>query len=655
MKTKYFFFTALATIMLASCSSDGFVGSEDSPDMLQNNAIGFTSGFKAITRATEHVGADAANLLNKHFTVSGFKVSNATDQAASQVFYDYIVNWTANSAGTTESNTSDWEYVGISVAKPSALWKEGTDVKQTIKYWDFSTKYYDFIAYSTGKATPNGYTEDEKSLGDDEVRVSAIDYENKDTKAYTIGGSRVNLAKCYISDMVTVNRLDYQKEVLLSFRSLASKVRMAIYETVPGYSVKDVKFYVDDATSIATGATEKEANLFTAGSDTKDYFHTNGTFTVFFPTTGDKSDPDNNVAHVAFQPETGPMTTQRFGELEYTTAEGYEKVMDGDTEQKIWLGRTMNEASFAQNKDYTIILPNEPGTVLELRIDYTLVSTDGSNEEIHIYGAKAFVPDTYTKWQPNYAYTYIFKISDNTNGWTTNIIPEDGTDPIDPAGLYPITFDAAVIDTEDGKQSTVTTVAAPSITTYQLGHDADREDYKTGDIYVQVMKNGELVKVNNADHPVQAWIVTKEDGNENAISEATVMDALNIRAYAGDDKTTGRNGLTLTKVTTTTDITTIPSADGTGVTVAEGDAALFSPAEAGTYVFTYQDLVNEPMDIFTAVSLTTKPDDWNTEGVWYITNDESTPAKGTTFRAGTYYQKYTNRNIDWGVKVIKVE
>ena len=72
---------------------------------------------------------------------------------------------------------------------------------------------------------------------------------------------------------------------------------------------------------------------------------------------------------------------------------------------------------------------------------------------------------------PNYAYTYIFKISDNTNGWT-------GT-ASEPSGLFPITFDAVVAEATDAnaEQTTVTTVATPAITTYQQGHTSGTNEY----------------------------------------------------------------------------------------------------------------------------------------------------------------------------------
>ena len=57
------------------------------------------------------------------------------------------------------------------------------------------------------------------------------------------------LKECYISDLVTAyNRdgvSDYGKVVTFSFRSLATKIRLAFYETIPGYTVTIDKFYID--------------------------------------------------------------------------------------------------------------------------------------------------------------------------------------------------------------------------------------------------------------------------------------------------------------------------------------------------------------------------------------------------------------------------
>ena len=636
-KMKKFFYLATALVALAACTNDEFTGGDPISSRIDgNNAIVFTSMSKDATRA-DHVGADAANLLNKHFTVAGFKGAGdvtATVLGTGTVFDNYVVNWAQNTAATTESNTSDWEYVGIDAVAPSTL----AGNTQSIKYWDYSAAQYDFIAYSTGTAT--AITSGDPATG--QVVVSAVNATNAKTAAYTLKGAAADLEKCYIADMVTAYKdgsdanHKYQDEVQLVFRSLASKVRVALYETVPGYSVKDVKFYTDATTTLAAGATSTDATLFTTATADKDNFYTAGTYTVSFPTVGktNKSNSDYNKAHVAFAVDgTGKEATKTFGGLNYVAKQYREKT---GTQ---FLGRTLPTASYAgvaTDNYYQKAMPNEEGTVLELRIDYTLESIDGSGEEIKVHGATAFVPAIYAAWKSNYAYTYVFKISDNTNGWTSTV-------DSDPAGLYPITFDAVVVETEDYTQATITTVATPSITTYQKGHDVTKDEYAAGDIYVQVITDGTL----KTDLGTKGQLYTLN----RVATEAEVMDALNIQASTGTGTITGRNGLVLTEATSDATVTTVPGADGNNITVAAGSAAMFA-ATTNTYAYVYNTGTdNADTEFTTAVKLAAQPTGWPTG---YYTDEACTTA-ATTYADGTYYQKYTNLNKVYGVKVIKVQ
>jgi hypothetical protein len=647
---KIYVFMATAIVALASCTNDTLVNDVTTPKTTgEDGAIAFSTVYKGMTRA-DHIGADAAKLLNNHFTVAGFKGAGdvtKTVVATGTVFDNYVVNWAQNTAATTESNSSDWEYVGINAVAPSGI----AGNTQSIKYWDYSAAQYDFIAYSTGTAnvtTTLSTDADEaaaitRALGANQVHVTAINPKNAKTAAYKLSGKAADLEKCYIADMVTVYKSsgNYGKEVPLTFRALSSKVRIALYETVPGYSVKDVKFYTDATTTLATGASSTDATLFTTPTAAKDNFYTAGTYTVSFPTVGKSniSNSDYNKAHVSFVADaSGKVSTKTFDGLNYTGVEYKEKT---GTQ---FLGRTSALASFAgsaTNNYYQIAMPNEEGTVLQLRIDYTLESIDGSGEEIKVHGATAYVPAIYAAWKSNYAYTYIFKISDNTNGWTSTLTG-------DPKGLYPITFDAVVMETQDYTQSTITTVASPSITTYQKGHDITKNEYAAGDIYVQVIAAGTL----KTDLGTKGQLYTLS----RAATEAEVMDALNIQASTGTGTITGRNGLVLTEATSDATITTVPGADGNNITVAAGEAAKFTAA-AGTYAYVY-DATPDPApaasNYYSANALTTEPTDWSTTGVWYADPNGATAAPAT-FAAGTYYKKYTNLNKVYGVKVIKVQ
>ena len=123
------------------------------------------------------------------------------------------------------------------------------------------------------------------------------------------------------------------------------------------------------------------------------------------------------------------------------------------------------------DKGYFTVLPTPSATTaapIIIKCDYTLTADDQSGETIEVTGATAAIPAAYSKWEPNTRYTYLFKISDNTNGTTGDPNNHD-----DPAGLYPITFDAVVTEMTDKTQGTTTTVATPSITTYQEGSVVD--------------------------------------------------------------------------------------------------------------------------------------------------------------------------------------
>ena len=173
--------------------------------------------------------------------------------------------------------------------------------------------------------------------------------------------------------------------------------------------------------------------------------------------------------------------------------------------------------------------------------------------------------------------------------------------------------------------------------------------YAADDIYVQVMTNGTLN--NDLGTKGQLYTVTARTGK--TITEADVMDALNIVESTSGDATTSRNGWEITKATSDATVTAIPGADGNDITVVAGTAAKFTAA-AGTYAYVYKVSDGTASDYYTAVTLTAQPDDWSTTGL-YFTDPNGATAAPTTYADGTYYKKYTNLNNVYGVKVIKVQ
>lgn len=504
-----FFIAAASALALASCSSDDFLGEiQGNEQNGATSAINFGGDTGKITRATE-TGATAAGLLENNFVVVGFKGSK-TDAANNEnyAFDHYNVNFKDGSAFSTESNRAGWEYVNqdmnVKGTKPAASLAQGGASQQTIKYWDHSCASYDFIAFSMGK----------KDAASEYATPTHVDKDNLATAAYTLSGNVNTLSECYISDMKTVTEPNYNKtSVSMSFRHLASKVRMALFEIVPGYVISDVKFYTD-ATSTTTDNTE---GTLIGG------FNNSGTLTVYFPTTGTDhaAEKDYNKAHVRFTKsttagETGVLNFKKFGAVNYNN-----QVEGTIPAGKTYLSQNAAEPSYC-GAGYQNVLPSEgAASAITLRIDYKLTSVDGSNETINVKGATATVPAQYTEWKSGYAYTYIFKISQDTNGST------GGTS----TGLTAISFDAVVVDDEaNGLQETITTVSDNSFTTYGYKDNkvtTNGNEYVNGtDIYatVYVPAAGETAAKTVA--PQKLYTVTLESGATQTINEASVANAL---------------------------------------------------------------------------------------------------------------------------------
>ena len=382
------------------------------------------------TPQTRSVSTGMQGKLNNHFVVEGVKYA---DSKQTVVFDDYFVKYVDG------SELGVWDYVGLTNIN---------DWSQPIKYWDNNSEKYNFIAYSTGTSIAV-YNEAAK-LSDGQVFVSPIDASKMngvvDDKgkvtdgAFFLKGKTADLVKAYVADAKTVYKgNDYGKEVELSFHPLSSKVRLAFYETIPSYSVRDLKFYENDET-IAGG----EARLYT---DNTEIFSDYGKYIVYYPTTGiiNHGSADYNKPHIAFVADTNGTAENNkvFGALNYSAREAYEP--DGN-----YLGRSSASASFAGNSSnsyFTSVNPNESGATLNIKVDYTLVATDGSGEIINVKGATAQVPAQYTSWQPGYSYTYLFKIYDLSWGGTS----------MNPEEMFPINLDGVVIEADYGS-TTITDV-----------------------------------------------------------------------------------------------------------------------------------------------------------------------------------------------------
>ena len=538
---KYFLYAA-SVLALASCSSDDFLGENSGNGQNSSSAINFSGDAGKITRATSNTG-NAAKMLDGQFRIYGVKKVGDTQLVS--VFNEYSV-WYVENKNTTTSNTDGWEYVGAKGTTNLGTGNITLTKDQTIKFWDYSAPEYHFIAGSPITCFSHTLTPGNKINSATITGLAGHINANE-------SGTPLTTYPVYIADPKVVKKADYNNTVVFSFKRQQAMVRVGLYETIPGYSITEINFYE------AGGSKAKDGNNVILTSGTKNYFvgGSNVKGTITYNWTG-----------------TTPSYTYTYDDTNLTQSQNW---CAGKFEPHNQLA-TVSTATVAElyGKDndmstngYFTVIPTPSATTaapILIKCDYTLTSDDYSGETIKVTGATAAIPAAFSKWEANTRYTYLFKISQNTNGYT-------GDDPTK-AGLYPITFDAAVKESTDAMQGTVTTVSTPSITTYQESSVSETSvEYKTGKaIYATAANdNGEeytLTTNGTAVGNVQVYKLSKER-NEAELQVSEVVKA---------EITNG------TKITTTVPTTEITVGN---VKLAANKYLSFTPDAAGFYAIQY--------------------------------------------------------------------
>lgn len=569
---KYFLYAA-SVLALASCSSDDFLGENSGNGQnAANSVINFGGGTTKTTRATSNSTYKTENLKKNGFWVYGTKHSATEDKTVNNdqaVYTNYRLAYTEGSANNSLSNTAGWEYVGIDNSLYRANVTPKVEEAQTIKYWDYGAVAYTFYA-ATAKPddVKDGKVIIKKTLEDEDAKGTVY------TKGYEVTlKNDADWDQLYFADRKVINKSKdaehakhdvYGGEVNFTFRNALTKVRVAMYETVPGYNVTIDKFYYtkDGEATQTTEATER----FTADANNTPLVTSEAGVTykvVYYNNTEAECQLENQPKMLPNKTGEGaPKTVFEIGDK--TTLKAYTKLATDIT----------NPTYDTEGGKYTLFMPQANNDkTLNLKVDYTLTSLDNSGEQIHVKGATATIPAKYLCWRPNYAYTYIFKISDNTNGST------GGDD--DPAGLYPITFDASVVVTENGNAEFISAMGESTITTFAV------KDGK--------YQHGNAEYVNNSD--LYATVVDKE-------KKTVILKAGNTKVYkltdagAGDTKLSEAlvaNWIANTKTDKYTVVDTdkysfegtVPSEDGKTIKLSPATALKVPSIEAGKYVIEY--------------------------------------------------------------------
>ena len=567
MKKNYLFIGA-AAIMMAGCASDDIVGDENISS--GETPIAFSMNTPNATRGTstnpETNAADAVK-LNREFIVWGEKgesdAATSLDNNTNIVFENYRVQYSdeyGSTKNSTVSNTTGWDYVGITPYITNVTPNIGSGKTQTIKYWDFN-KTYTFTAVSALNSDITGGKVTIKKNNDGST---------KKTHGYTITLTNgADASQIFVADRQEKSFANGTavQPIKMAFRQFQTKVRFGFYETVPGYDVKitGVKY---------NSASEPQTTFGVDGNFVKNPAGTSDVITYTI-TYDDSNKPVLNTT----QSGTTSDSYKTFGNYVFGKALG--KTSKTATFDKV------SDTSTSTDGEYTAILPNTGNsTAMTFKVSYKLISED-TGEEIAITDRQVTVPAVYCQWKPNFAYTYLFKVSDAS------------------AELYPITFDAVVEADEVSCQETITEVAGDEtkvcITT--IGFDGNTvvksttaDEYSANNtIYASVTKGDavETLSIEDGSTNIALYTIT----GDQTITEASVANCIKygqLSTTGGKDKVvTGLNNKTMTATpvdinTGTTSVpcivTAVPKEDGNGDR--NISALKFTPA-AGTYAIEY--------------------------------------------------------------------
>ena len=550
-----------ALLAFASCTSNDFVGDQSLIEGNGEKAITFGFDVPMPTRAS---GAAAATALGNQFIVYGEKGETTKEKYADGklVFPNYTVNYTTNTAYTTTSNTKDWEYVGIApISTSNVKMYDGSTTTmvssdaQTIKYWDYSAASYTFTAVSA--------LSEDITNGRVVIQKNTTGTENVYQKGYTITLAKTagspdiypTMNKLYFSDRTVIAQGTgtdrtatnaYGGNVTLTFRNLLSQVRAGVYETISGYDISDITFYVDNGSGEQTTLAQvSSTDAFGAKCPNLSTTNYEGTLTVTYYESGTVENQPKVTA-------TGTSATNLILGTNISTIS-----------TSNLLGKAATNPTWdTSSGTYTEVFPQIDNTTsLKLKRNYTLWNSI-TQETINVTGATAEVPAAYLQWKPNYKYTYLFKISEDTNGSSGGSV----------TGLYPITFDAVEIVAEDGKAEYITTVSEPSITTFGVTagkYVTDKDQYVAGsDVYATIMDGSSVVDFTLGTN-VNVYKATTTDATNYPITEASVAESI-AEISAGTKK------ITLTKINDDAStnftaapvkVTTVPGENGVDKTI----------------------------------------------------------------------------------------
>ena len=356
---KYTFLTLpLTALCLLSCSSSG----HDDPIVPEpdDNRIGISFGGSSGTWQEAPTSRAAAEnglqSLYTSFRTWGYKTTDDAFNASQLVMDGYHMKYLGASSGSSTTNSTGWEYVGI---KNSDL-----NAEQSIKYWDFAASSYRFFAYAPFDA--------DVTLSSPEITgtTSAFSFpfaydENATATSFPY------VSKMWLSTNNAAGEL-YGQQVRLTFAPMIAKVRFRFTypEGTETIQIKDIQFC------------DSRFKGDLSAADTP----LSGTLTVSYPLTGNPTDtsPVTSWLTATGEGSTGPIVLT-------TPYEEQDAAIHIISDPKLY-GKGYYVPPLAD-------IPYTQGA-------YTITALIDGNL------STATVPAEFMQWKAGYQYTYIFKITE---------------------------------------------------------------------------------------------------------------------------------------------------------------------------------------------------------------------------------------------------
>lgn len=375
-----------------ACSGSDPVEPNTTPEPEKQTAISFCGTMpeeQTVTRA----GLEEVLTGDKTFQVWGYKndAYEAPDYTSYQtVMPNFTVNWVANSAYTTTSNTNDWEYV----AQGST---PAQQAEQTIKYWDFGANAYRFFGYALGNATPAVH-EDPSDPSSPIVSPATLPTEVSVPGGYPTGTSSAATAVTFSSAVnassdATIDAAPYFSRLWFSDGNVVTYPDRQFGKPVQLQFVKPfarVRFMFTFAEGLTFGRNLLSRIKFHPTTPS-DIIATAGTVKVTYPLKGDAT--------------TESWTTESTTGIEYFDIDYYEAPDPAVTPDNALPTTWPNTP---QKWYYVLPAASQASYTMEVAVITEDVKT-------------VIIPAEYMTWKAGYEYTYQFKITEG-GGITLDII-----------------------------------------------------------------------------------------------------------------------------------------------------------------------------------------------------------------------------------------